>query len=164
MRFTPCIFECRCGKVNYYVEIKKLFFAKHLTNFYHCHSGRKKDLLLLAGDLALKIEVRASASQSVDLRFIPLVESYQKTLKKDIYSFPAWRSAFMGRLWRTSRQVRLLCPWARHLTGRPTFMWKTGDPDISEIATPKRVRTYRPKHSYTSLSRELRINMANKKK
>ena len=63
-----------------------------------------------------------------------------------------------GKLWRTSRQVRLLCPWARHLTGRPTFMWKTGDP---EMATPKRVRTYRPKHSDTSLSREWRIKMAN---
>ena len=52
----------------------------------------------------------------------------------------------MGRLWKTSRQIRLLCPWARHLMGRPTFMWKTGGPDTSEIATPKRVRTYRPKH------------------
>ena len=40
--------------------------------------------------------VRASASQSVDLGFISLVESYQKTLKNGIYSFPAWRSAFMG--------------------------------------------------------------------
>ena len=40
-------------------------------------------------------------------------------------------------------------------------MWKTGDP---EIATPKRVRTYRPKHSDTSLSHEWRINMANKKR
>ena len=40
-------------------------------------------------------------------------------------------------------------------------MWKTGD---SEMATPKQVRTYRPKHSDTSLSREWRINMANKKK
>ena len=66
-----------------------------------------------------------------------------------------------GRLWRASRQARLLCPWARHLMGRPTFMWKTGDP---ETATPKRVRTYRPKHSDTSLFREWRINMANKKK
>ena len=45
--------------------------------------------------------------------------------------------------------------------GRPTFMWKTGDP---EMATPKRVRTHRPKHSDTSLSREWRINMANNKK
>ena len=42
------------------------------------------------------VVVRASASQSVDLGFIPLVESYQKTLKNGIYSFPAWRSAFMG--------------------------------------------------------------------
>ena len=40
-------------------------------------------------------------------------------------------------------------------------MWKTGD---QEMATPKRVRTYRPKHSDTSLSREWRINVANKKK
>ena len=42
------------------------------------------------------VVVRASASQSVDLGFIPLVESYQKTLKNGIYSFPAWCSAFMG--------------------------------------------------------------------
>ena len=74
------------------------------------------------------VVVRASASQSVDVGVIPYVESYQKTLKNGIHSFPAWRSAFRGRLWRTSRQVRLLCPWARHLTGRPTFMWKTGGP------------------------------------
>ena len=42
------------------------------------------------------VVVRASVSQSVDLGFIPLVESYQKTLKNGIYSFPAWRSALMG--------------------------------------------------------------------
>ena len=40
--------------------------------------------------------VRASASQSVDLGFIPLVESYQKTLKNGTHSFPALRSAFSG--------------------------------------------------------------------
>ena len=34
--------------------------------------------------------VRASASLLVDLEFIPLVESYRKTLKNCIYSFPAW--------------------------------------------------------------------------
>ena len=39
------------------------------------------------------VVVRASASQSVDLGFISLVESYQKTLKNGIHSFPAWRSA-----------------------------------------------------------------------
>ena len=33
------------------------------------------------------------------------------------------------------------------LDGTPTFIWKTGD--CSEIATPKGVRTYRPKHSDT---------------
>ena len=55
----------------------------------------------------------------------------------------------------------LVVSLARHLTGRLTFMWKTGDP---EMATPKRVRTFRPKHSDASLSREWRINMANKKK
>ena len=41
------------------------------------------------------VVVRASASQSVELKFIPLVESYRKIFKNDIYSFPAWRSAFM---------------------------------------------------------------------
>ena len=37
--------------------------------------------------------VRASASQSVDLGCICLVESYQKTLENGIHSLPAWRSA-----------------------------------------------------------------------
>ena len=38
--------------------------------------------------------IRAPASQSVDLGFVPLVESYEKTLKNGIHSFPAWHSAF----------------------------------------------------------------------
>ena len=42
------------------------------------------------------VEIGASASQLVDLRLILLVESCQKTLKNGIYSFPGWRSAFMG--------------------------------------------------------------------
>ena len=42
------------------------------------------------------VVVRASASQSADLGFNPLVESYQKTLANGIHSFPAWRSAFRG--------------------------------------------------------------------
>ena len=42
------------------------------------------------------VVVRASASQSVDLGFIPLVESYQKTSKNGNYNFLAWRSVFMG--------------------------------------------------------------------
>ena len=42
------------------------------------------------------VVVRASASQSVDLRFILIGESYRKTVKNGIYSLPAWRSAFRG--------------------------------------------------------------------
>ena len=42
------------------------------------------------------VVVRASASQSVDLWFIPFIEPYQKTLENGIHSFLAWRSAFMG--------------------------------------------------------------------
>ena len=38
--------------------------------------------------------VTASASQSVDVGFNLVVESYQKTLKNGIHSFPAWRSTF----------------------------------------------------------------------
>ena len=40
--------------------------------------------------------IRACASQSVDLGFIPLVESYQETSKNDIHSFPAGLSEFKG--------------------------------------------------------------------
>ena len=47
-------------------------------------------------DIKIGVVVRATTSQSVDLGFIPLVDPYQKTLKNRIYSFPAWRSAFMG--------------------------------------------------------------------
>ena len=42
------------------------------------------------------VVVRTPASQSGDRRFISLVESYQKTLKNGIHSFPAWRSALEG--------------------------------------------------------------------
>ena len=42
------------------------------------------------------VMVGASVSQSVDLGSVSLVESYQKTLKNGIHSFPAWRSAKLG--------------------------------------------------------------------
>ena len=42
------------------------------------------------------VVVRASAAQSVDLGFNPLFKSYRKILKNVVYSFPAWRSEFMG--------------------------------------------------------------------
>ena len=55
----------------------------------------------------------------------------------------------------------LVVSLGKALNGTPTFMWKTGDP---EMANPKRVWTHRPEHSDISLSREWRINMANNKK
>ena len=67
----------------------------------------------------------------------------------------------LGEVVESKPASSLVVSLARHLTGRPTFIWKTSDP---EMATPKRVRIYRPKHSDTSLSREWRINTANKKK
>ena len=59
----------------------EIFDHKRLESMAHPYDG---------------VVVRAFASQSVDLGFIPLVESYQKTLKNGIRSFSAWRSAFMG--------------------------------------------------------------------
>ena len=67
--------------------------------------------------------------------------------KKWYPQLPCLALGIYERLWRTSRQACLVCLWARHLTGRPAFMWKTGGPVISEMATPKRVRTSRPKYS-----------------
>ena len=63
------------------------------------------------------VVVRAFASQSADLGFIPYFKSYQKTLKNGIHGFSAWHSVQKEIEGRSSRQVCLLCPWARHLTG-----------------------------------------------
>ena len=69
---------------------------KVIKTQYHLNSLERTFLFANAVMTCDGVVVRASASQSVDLGFIPLVESYQKTLKNGIYSFPAWRSAFMG--------------------------------------------------------------------
>ena len=61
-----------------------LRYLAHVQHYHYCIYRRDG------------VVVRASASQSVDLGFIPLVESYQKTLKNGIHSFPAWRSAHKG--------------------------------------------------------------------
>ena len=106
------------------------------------------------------VVVRASALQSVDQGFNPLVESYRKILK--MLSIASLLGA--RHLWEVvdnKPASSLVVSLGRHLMGRPTFMWKTGHP---EIATPKRVRTHCPKHSDTALSREWRINMANIKR
>ena len=64
------------------------------------------------------VVVRASALQSVDLGFIPLVESYQKTLKNGIRSFPAWRSAFSGGCGEQAGKLAFVS-LGKTLNGRP---------------------------------------------
>ena len=49
----------------------------------------------------------------------------------------------------------------RHLFS--AFIWKTGGPDASEMATPKRVRTSRPKFAFSRTDNR-KIKMDNKKK
>ena len=62
--------------------------------------------------------VRASASQSVDLGYIPLVESYQKPLKNCIHSFPAWRSTFREVV--ENKQASLLVSLGKTLNETPS--------------------------------------------
>ena len=66
-----------------------------------------------------------------------------------IHSFPSWRLALTGTVWRTSRQVYVLCCWERHLAGFPHL----GVVD-RRLATPKQART-----ALWSLSRDRKINM-----
>ena len=66
------------------------------------------------------VVVRASASSSVDLGFIPYVESYQKTLKNDIHSFPVWRSAYRDSV--ENKPASLLVSLGKALNGMPPFL------------------------------------------
>ena len=43
------------------------------------------------------------------------------------------------------------------------FIWKTGGPDASEMATPKRMRTSHPKFAFSRMDNR-KIKMDNKKK
>ena len=67
--------------------------------------------------LSASIGATASPSQSIDLGLTSPVESYQNTEKKWCSQLPCQVLSTQGIPWRTSRQARLLCPWARHLTG-----------------------------------------------
>ena len=63
------------------------------------------------------VVVGASALQSVDLWFISLVESYQKTLKNGIHSFPNKRSAF-GEVVENKPASSLVVSLGKALNGR----------------------------------------------
>ena len=85
-----------------------------------------------------------------------LIPSRVKPMTLNWYSqLPCLTLSIKGTVWRTSRQVYLLCRWERHLAGFPHL----GEVD-SWLATPKRARI-----AHWSLSRERRMNMhLNKKK
>ena len=68
--------------------------------------------------------VGATASQSVDLDLFPKLSLTKIFLKMVSTAFLLGARHF----------VRVLCPWPRNLTGRPTFTWKTGGP----VFPPKR--------------------------
>ena len=67
------------------------------------------------------VVVRESASQSVDLGFIPLVVSYQTT-KNGIHSFLAWRSAFRGGGGGQARKFACCVHGQSSEQDAPTFM------------------------------------------
>ena len=95
------------------------------------------------------VVIRASASQSVDLGFNPLVESYQKIFKM------VFRASLLGALHFRGACGEQAGNFACCVLGQgtqrdaSTFMWKTGGTDTLEMATPKQVRKFRPKYSNT---------------
>ena len=95
--------------------------------------------------------VRASASHSVDLGFIPL-SSHTKKLQKlssHIHSFPAWHSAFRDGCGEQAGKFACCVLGQGAKRDAPNFMWKTGGPDTLEMATPKRVWMTCPNDSDT---------------
>ena len=62
-------------------------------------------------------------SQSIDLGFLFQVESYQKALKNDIHSFPAWCSANKDSVENKPAGLLVvsLGKWDASI-----FMWQTG--------------------------------------
>ena len=92
--------------------------------------------------------VRASALQSVVLGFIPLVESYQKTLKM------VSTASLLGarHLWEVveNKPASSLVSLGKALNGMPPpLCGRQVAHKTSKKATPKRVRTSRPKYSDT---------------
>ena len=106
--------------------------------------------------------VRASVSQSVDLGFNPLVESYQMTLKNGIHSFSARHLTevvenkpasslvvSLGKALNGTPRLYVEDRWLRHLGN---------DNSQASEDVPSKI------YQYNSLSLEWRINMANKNK
>ena len=66
------------------------------------------------------VVVKTSASQSVDLEFIPFVESHKKTLKNGIHSFPAQCLAFRKVVENKPASSHVVC-LGKALNGAPHF-------------------------------------------
>ena len=85
--------------------------------------------------------------QSVDLEFIPLVESYQKTFENGIHSLPAWHSAFKECCREQAGKLACCVFGQGTYEDTTTLMRKIGGPDTLETATPKQVQTSHLKES-----------------
>ena len=110
------------------------------------------------------VVVRASASQSVDMGFISQVESYQKTFKNGIHSFPAWRSAYKRDSVENKPASLLVVSLGKALNGMPpSFTWQTdsgakqstrrGGPSLTEDMQTERERYRSVTYIYILLHR-----------
>ena len=81
--------------------------------------------------------VRASALLLVDLGFNSLVVSYQKT-QKMVSAASLLGARHLGEVVGNKPASSLVVFLGKALNGTPpSFMWKTGGPDTSEMAIPK---------------------------
>ena len=73
------------------------------------------------------VVVRASASQSVDLGFIPLVESYQKTFEM-LSTASLLGAQHLGEVVENKPAISLVVSLGKALNDAPAFMWKRDGP------------------------------------
>ena len=94
------------------------------------------------------VVVRASASQSLDLGFNSLVESYQKT-SKIVFTASLLRTQQLGEVVENKPTSLLVVSLGKALNGTPPPLRGRQVAHTSEMATFKRVQTSRPKYSET---------------
>ena len=89
-----------------------------------------------------------STSHSVDLGFISLVESHQKTIKNVSTAFPAWHMEFKGCYGEPGKLA--VVSFGKALNGTlPPLCGRQVTQMPPKMATPKQVWTSRPKDSDT---------------
>ena len=93
--------------------------------------------------------IRAFSSQSVYLGFISQVESYQKTLKNGIYSFPAWRLVHKDSVENKPASL-LVVSLDKTLNGMPPPLCGrqvVGPSSQPVVVAPVLLKTYKPRMS-----------------